>query len=154
KVANSGNVTIAGPFTVNDDKVTVTCPPTGSLAPGAFVTCTASHTVVQADLDAGSIVNVASATNGSVTSPTDTVTVTAVRNPSLTVAKSSVTTSLTAPQAVAYSYLVTNTGNVTLTGIALGDDNDNADVSCPGTSLGPGISMTCTASHTFTQAEL
>ena len=55
---------------------------------------------------------------------------------------------------MSYSYLVTNTGNVTLTGIALSDDNDNNDVSCPATSLAPSQSMTCTASHTFTQAEL
>ena len=53
-----------------------------------------------------------------------------------------------------YAYLVKNAGNVTLTGIALTDDNDNNDLSCPGTSLAPGDSMLCTASHTFTQAEL
>ena len=46
---------------------------------------------------------------------------------------------------MSYSYLVTNTGNVTLTGIALSDDNDNNDLSCPVTSLAPGQSMTCTA---------
>ena len=68
--------------------------------------------------------------------------------------KSSPTTSLTAPQTVNYSYVVTNTGNVTLTGIALSDDNDNNDLSCPATTLSPSASMTCTATHTFTQAEL
>src|SRR5262249_34341579 len=79
KVTNSGNVTLPGPFTVNDDRVAVTCPPTASLAPGAFITCTASHSVTQGDLDAGSITNTASATNGTVTSPNDSETVTAVR---------------------------------------------------------------------------
>ena len=53
-----------------------------------------------------------------------------------------------------YSYLVTNTGNVTLTGILLTDDNDNDDMSCPSTTLAVGANMTCTATHTFTQAEL
>ena len=50
-----------------------------SLAPGASVTCTASYTITQADLDAGTVTNVATASNGTVTSPTDTETVTAVQ---------------------------------------------------------------------------
>ena len=153
-VTNTGNVTLPGQFTVSDNKLTVTCPATATLAPGASITCTASHTVVQADLDAGAIVNVASASNGVVTSPPDTVRVEAVQKPSLVVVKSSPTTSLSAPQTVSYSYLVTNTGNVTVTGIALSDDNDNNDLSCPLTTLAPTASMTCTATHTFTQAEL
>ena len=72
----------------------------------------------------------------------------------MTVEKSSVTTSLSAPATVTYSYLVSNTGNVTLTGISLSDNNDNDDMSCPFTTLAVGGSMTCTATHTFTQAEL
>ncbi len=72
----------------------------------------------------------------------------------MTVAKSSLTASLNAPGTVSYSYLVTNTGNVALTGIALVDDNDNNNMSCPATSLAVGANMTCSATHTFTQAEL
>ena len=98
------------------------CPPNTGLAPGASITCTATHAVTQADLDAGSIVNVASASNGVVTSPPDTATVGAEQTTSLSVAKSSLATSLSAPQTVTYSYLVKNTGNVTVTGIALADD--------------------------------
>ena len=153
-VTNTGNVTLPGQFTVSDNKLTVTCPATATLAPGASITCTASHTVVQADLDAGAIVNVASASNGVVTSPSDTVRVEAVQKPSLVVVKSSPTTGLSQPQTVSYAYLVTNTGNVTVTGIALSDDNDNNDLSCPRRALPRRQSMTCTATHTFTQAEL
>src|SRR5262249_4427199 len=154
RVTNTGNVTLLGQITVTDSKVTVTCPPSTTLAPGASTTCTASHSVTQLDLDNGSITNVASASNGVVTPPSDSATVTAVQTKLLSVAKSSTTTSLSAPKTVNYSYLVTNTGNVTLTGIVLGDNNDNNDLSCPGTSLAPGASMTCTATHAFTQAEL
>jgi uncharacterized repeat protein (TIGR01451 family) len=75
-------------------------------------------------------------------------------NPALSVEKSSSTTSLSAPETVTYSYLVTNTGNVTLTGISLSDNNDNDDMSCPKTSLAPTETMTCSATHTFTQEEL
>jgi len=78
----------------------------------------------------------------------------AIQNAALTVVKSSTTSGLSAPGTVTYSYLVTNTGSVTLTGIALSDDNDNDDMSCPATSLAPAATMTCTATHTFTQAEL
>jgi hypothetical protein len=147
-------VTLPGPFSVADNKVAVTCPPTTSLAPGDSITCTATHTVTQADLDAGRIVNIASATNGTVTSRPDVVVVGAVAKPLLSVVKSSPTTALLLPRTVNYCYLVTNTGNVTITGIALNDDNDNNDLICPLTMLAPAASMTCTATHTFTQAEL
>src|SRR4029079_17213991 len=73
---------------------------------------------------------------------------------SLRVDKSSAASSLSAPTTVTYSYLITNTGNTTLSAISLADDNDNDDLACPGTTLMPAASMTCTATHTFTQAEL
>src|SRR5262249_30665758 len=104
KVTNTGNVTLSGPFTVNDDTVTVTCPSVAPPGPAGPLTCTATHPVAQADLDAGSIVNVASTTNGVVTSPTDKATVQAVQKPSLVVVKSTTATSLTFPQTVDYSY--------------------------------------------------
>src|SRR4029079_14330302 len=99
------------------------------------------------------IVNIARASNGVITSPPDAATVKAQQDTQLSVVKSSTTASLSAPKTVTYSYVVTNTGNVTVTGIVLTDDNATA-VSCPGTSLPPGGSMTCTATHTFTQGEL
>ena len=77
-----------------------------------------------------------------------------VVTPRLTIEKSSTTSSLSAPGTVTYNYLVTNTGNVALTGISLSDDNDNDDITCPATTLAPAGTMTCTATHTFTQAEL
>ena len=82
-VTNSGDLTISGPVSVIDNNVdaAASCP-AGNLAPDASMTCTASRTVSQDDLDAGSITNVAYATGtapdgAEVRSPTDTLTVTA-----------------------------------------------------------------------------
>ena len=49
---------MTAPVTVADDRATVTCPPT-LLAPGKSFDCTATYTVTQADLDAGSVINTA-----------------------------------------------------------------------------------------------
>ena len=88
-VTNSGNVSLAGPVTVADDKSTdELCPAVstvgnndGFLDPGESITCSASYTITQADLNAGSVTNVASASADGTTSPTDTETVTAVTSP-------------------------------------------------------------------------
>jgi hypothetical protein len=78
-----------------------------------------------------------------------------VNFPSITMDKSSSTTLVTAlGQVVPYSYLVTNTGTVAVTGIAVADNNVDATPTCPQSSLPPGGSMTCTAQHTVTQGEL
>ena len=79
-------MTLSGPFTVTDDQVGVSCP-AGDLSPGAHLVCTATDTVTQADLDAGSITNTASATNGTTTSITDTQTVIAAQGPDLELVK-------------------------------------------------------------------
>jgi hypothetical protein len=72
----------------------------------------------------------------------------------MTLQKSSTTTSITASgQIVSYSYLVTNTGTSTLTGISLVDTNTDAPPSCPATTLAVAGAMTCTGQHTVTLAE-
>ncbi len=73
----------------------------------------------------------------------------------MTVEKSSTTTSVTAAgQVITYSYLVTNTGNVTLTGISLVDDNVDAQPACIATTLVPGATTTCTAQYTVLQSDI
>jgi LPXTG-site transpeptidase (sortase) family protein len=92
-VTNSGFAPLLGPVTVTDDKAVVTCPDlsiTGDLDnyfdPGEAVTCTATYTVVPADVTAGFVTNIASASVSGVTSNSDTKTVNIFR-PDLTVAK-------------------------------------------------------------------
>jgi len=164
-VTNTGNVRLAGPVTVADDRASdETCPALstigngdGFLDPGEQVACTASYTVTQADLDAGSVTNLASARAGSTTSNTDSETATGTRTPGMSLDKSAIESSYaTVGQVLHYTYLVTNTGNVTLTGLSLVDDQE--PVTCvppvPGASLAPGASMSCTATHTVTQADV
>jgi choice-of-anchor A domain-containing protein/uncharacterized repeat protein (TIGR01451 family) len=81
---------------------------------------------------------------------------------SVSVVKSSTTTTITTVgQAVPYSYLVVNTGNVPLTAVTVTDvqtpPSSNANLSpivCPVTTLAAGTSTTCTATYTVTQADL
>ena len=152
-VTNTGNVTLAGPVTVADDKATVTCP-AGGLAPGGSMTCTASYTITQADLDSGSVKNTAKASANGTDSNPDDETVTAEQKPALSLVKTASPTSYdSVGDVISYSYLVTNTGNVTLAGpVTVADDK--ATVTCPAGGLAPGGSMTCTASYTITQADL
>ena len=80
KVTNTGTVTLSGTLEINDNKIAsgnITCPavPGGGLATGAFLTCTGSYTTVQADVDAGKVTNLATASLGGVTSGSDSVTV-------------------------------------------------------------------------------
>jgi hypothetical protein len=161
-ITNSGNIGVSG-LTVaddNDDAAGVTCPVT-TLAAGASTTCTSQRTAIQADLDAGSITNTAIATatpasGGTVDSPSDSATVTVVSNPSLTLAKTAApTTYSTVGNVINYSYLVTNSGNLTLNNLSVADDNDDAPgVTCPVTTLAPAASTTCTAQRTVAQADL
>ncbi len=176
-VTNAGNVTLA-PVTVTDTGFTgsgtppaVSCPPGGtgaiaSLAPGAQATCTAAYTLTQADIDAKTLADTGNATGTPPAGPDVTaaspVTIPAQQNPALAIAKSaSPATVHAAGQRVTYSFLVTNTGNLTLHGIAVDDTQlppasqaGLSAVNCPATTLAPGQFTTCIATYTVTQADI
>ena len=72
-IRNTGNVTLTGPFSITDDKATVTCtqPADSALSPNETTNCTATYIIQPTDLNAtntGSVTNTAQATNGTVTS--------------------------------------------------------------------------------------
>ena len=156
---NTGNVVLSGPFTVSDNKAAVACPNTVSLNPGASIICSASYNVIQADLDAGSITNTATANaeNNAVTSNQDQATVTRVTEGT----KALKLTKTASPgtydhvgQTITYAYELNNTGNVVLSGPFTVSDN-KAAVACPNTvSLNPGASIICSASYNVIQADL
>ena len=92
--------------------------------------------MTQADIDNGSVTNTASATDGTTTSPDDSVTINADQSPALTLAKSSPTGPYsTVGDTLTYSYVVTNSGNTTITAaISVVDDvidGAGGSVSCP-----------------------
>ena len=59
---------------------------------------------------------------------------------------------LTVGDAVTFSYVVTNTGNVALTGVTVSDDVLGA-ITCPQSTLAPGESMTCAATATVAEGQ-
>lgn len=171
-VTNTGTVTLTDPvvdetaFSGTGEVPTVTCPATAALAPRESVTCEASYTVTQADVDAGSISNTATATAtppSGVTVPISapsSATVAATAAPALTLVKSSDLTTITqVGQQVTYTFLVTNTGNVTMSDIAIIEGTFSGTgalpaATCPQPNLAPGAEETCTAVYTVTQADV
>ncbi|MCK0126701.1 hypothetical protein MWU76_20085 [Gelidibacter sp. F2691] len=168
-VTNDGNVTLTDPVTVDDPLITgaggsVTCDPlpTGGLLPAASLTCTGSYAITQADIDAGSLTNSATATSGTTVSPADDATISAVQDDALTLLKEA--DPMTAvdffTNAVAsYTYTLTNTGNTTQIGPFTVTDNliAPADISCPvppGDELAPGDELVCTATYIVTATDV
>ena len=173
-VTNTGNVTLSNPtvaegaFTGSGVLSPVSCPPTQSLAPGAQMTCTATYTIVQADVDRGSVVNDASASGTPpigpvVTSPKSEVSIPQAQSPALTLVKTADTSALSSPakvgDTVTYNFTERNTGNVTLTNVSITDPSPGLSpliYSWPGVAgtLVPGQAVTASATYQVTQADL
>lgn len=174
---NSGNLILDNPiinevsFNGTGSFPTIDCPATAQLAPGAQMTCTAEYTVTQPDIDnhteANPMNNVATssatASNGDpVTSPESTASLPGIQSPALTVKKTAGPGGFTmAGQLVTYNFLITNTGNVTLTdagvneGTFTGSGSRGAVTCTPGAaSMKPGAQETCTMNYTLTQADV
>ena len=163
-VTNTGAVTVSG-VTVNDPKVGAVSCPTTTLNPAGSTTCTKTYTITQADVNSGSVDNTATASGTNPSGGTVTSNTSSTNTPTSTVATLTVDKSAGTPvdvngngrvdagDTIAYGFLVTNTGAVTLTGVGVSDPK-TAPVSCPVTTLQPGQSTTCTAGYTITQADV
>lgn len=155
-VTNTGP-TVVDTLTVTDDHIaTVSCP-VSTLGPGASTTCTGSYAVTQADIDNTLVTNIATASarnpGGEVAIDTDDAVIHRAF-PSISADKSTTTASYSAVgQVIPYTYVVTNTGNVTINSLQVADDRI-ATVNCPVTTLAPAASTTCTASYAITQADV
>ncbi len=168
---NTGNVTLTN-VTVNDPLLTnagiVVTPGPQTLAPGGTATFTATYEPTQADIDAGKVENTATGTGtpptgGLITSPPDTVIVPPDQTAGLTIKKTGTLNDkdgdglLDAGETISYSFLVRNTGNVTMTNVTVNDPllADAGIAVTPGPqTLAPGASVTFTATYQPTQAEI
>ncbi|MGL4176473.1 MAG: DUF7507 domain-containing protein [Dermatophilaceae bacterium] len=167
-VRNTGNVDLTA-IALTDPKLSgspITCPATTLPGGGsAQMTCSsASYTLTQADVDAGAVTNLASVTgvapNGTRVSDTSGASTPIPSNPSLTLTKTAAVTDVNGNGAtdlgdrIAWSFVVRNTGTVTLTSVAVSDPRAGT-VTCPTTTLAPGAQTTCAAAaYTITQADV
>jgi uncharacterized repeat protein (TIGR01451 family) len=159
-VTNEGNVTLSGPFSISDALIEgsnndLSCP-AGPIAPGANLTCTGTYTIVQDDLDNGSLTNTATVSDGTTTSPSDDLTIPAIQNPSMSVLKAAqpfATEDFDVGLVVTYAYTVTNDGNTTIENAIMINDNLVPTVTCdafPAGGLIPGASYQCEGDYTVT----
>ncbi|MEJ2383647.1 MAG: hypothetical protein P8Y54_04530, partial [Xanthomonadales bacterium] len=171
-VTNSGDLTLSN--------VTVVDPLTGlsavdcgggsnviaSMAPQQVVSCTATLTTTQDQVDAGSIDNTATVTGSppgaaSDVTASDSATVDSTAVPSVSLAKTASPTSFgQAGETITYSLVVTNDGGVTLSGLLVEDPLAGLSaIDCgaeanPIADLAPNESVTCTATLTTTQDQV
>jgi uncharacterized repeat protein (TIGR01451 family) len=161
-VTNTGNVTLTD-LKVNDllpGLSAIACP-SATLDAGKDMTCTASYRLTQADVNAGKVINTATTTGTppsgpAVTSAPSSVTVIIPASPALALRKTASPGSFDAAgTTIHYSYLVTNTGNVTLTDLKVNDLLPGLSaIACPSATLNPGKDMTCTSTYVTTAADL
>ncbi len=173
-VTNTGNVTLSLVNVSENNAITVSGNPITNLAPGSTGRVVAQHTITQDDLDAGKVINSATAEfdfNGSTysdmsddTDPDspggdDDPTITfLIQSPGIEVTKDDglvyLPQDLTAGDIINYNIVVTNTGNVTLNNISVTDQNADITNSATIATLEVGQSITVTAEHTVTYDEV
>ncbi len=165
-VTNTGNVTLTSVMVTDNQGVTVNCPadfggdggglPKTTLAVGESMTCTASGTAMP-----GQYSNIGTATaTGSTVTDSDPSHYFGAVDEDAQIDLEKLTNSQDADlppgpsipvgDSVTWTYKVTNTGDVSLSGIVVSDDRGVA-VSCPKTTLAPGESMDCTGTGTVVQ---
>jgi uncharacterized repeat protein (TIGR01451 family) len=160
---NDGNTTLTNVLVTDPNASNLSCTPSNpvaSLAPNGTINCTASHTVTQADIDNGSFFNAACVDDGpnGAAQACDDVTTPSVKNPHLSILKTAEEANYsTVGQVIHYTIVATNDGNTTLTNVTITDPNavlGTCTPAIPVASLAPNGTITCTATHTVTQADL
>ena len=169
-LTNTGKFDFNKTVSVTDDKVSLTCPRGSGLVVGASITCSGRYTITAADVAAGQVVNNASAqasqeteyqciaggmggttmrkTASYTANASASATVTLDANPALTLAKSADPASYSGGREVTYTYTLTNSGDVPLSGPFTITDSRILSVSCPSTAeLAPGASLQCSATY-------
>lgn len=160
-VTNTGDVAVTDLAVTDDRGLAVTCPKT-TLAAGESMTCTAAGTAV-----AGQYANIGTVTGVPALGGAPAVTASDPSHHLGVGLQLSLEKRVNGQDADAcgpggvevqlgstltFTYLVTNTGDVTLTAVAVTDDR-GLTVTCPKTTLATGEAMTCTATGTAVLGE-
>jgi uncharacterized repeat protein (TIGR01451 family) len=161
-VENTGNTTLED-VTITDTLAGltwVTGPNVGTLAPGDIVTGEATYVVTQDDVDNGGVTNVASAdcaVSCITDPPIDEITVTPNQTPGLSFDKTADTAGPVGEgDVITYSFLVENTGTVTLDDVTITDALAGLSwVTGPNVgTLAPGDVVTGEATYTVTAEDV
>ena len=165
-VGNTGGLPVPGPIIVTDDKMPVSCPQLttignldNNLDSNEAITCTGIYVIYQADADLGSLTTNATASASGNVSPTVTTTVPLGQNRALTLTKSpDPATYTSAGQTIIYTYVITNSGDVSLgpAQFTINDDKVSGAINCGSgdTILAPNGTVSCSASYITTAADL
>ncbi|MBN8728706.1 MAG: DUF11 domain-containing protein, partial [Xanthomonadales bacterium] len=140
----------------------LSCTPTApaTLAPLATMTCTGSHVVTLADVNAGRVDNTASTSGtdpaNNPVSATDGTSTPIAQNPALTLTKSVTSAGPYAlGDTITYSFSVQNSGDTTLTGVAVNDPLLGGTIACTPATLAPGATASCgPVNYTVTAADV
>ncbi|MFL6260548.1 MAG: hypothetical protein ACJ76Y_12610 [Thermoanaerobaculia bacterium] len=152
-VTNTGQVALTS-VKVTDDRVTAVSCPQSSLQPGQSMTCTATSTAVSGYYTGRGIASGTTSCNSAVTA-TGATNYVGGGDPGIQLqtlvngqnANTPPGPSIAVGGAIAWSYVVSNTGPIPLTNVAVSDSLDSF-ITCPQTSLQPGASMTCASPGT------
>ncbi|MDO8970094.1 MAG: hypothetical protein Q7U74_05355, partial [Saprospiraceae bacterium] len=140
--------------------------PIANLDPGASdsVTFSASHTLSQADIDAKTYTNTATATGKTPklidVTANDSESVTDLATPSLSLVKTgtlhdnNLNGRVDAGETITYTFAVTNTGNVALTNVRITDPNATISGGPISLAIGASDTTTFTGTYTLTQANV
>ena len=156
---NSGNVPLEN-VKVKDALINTSGTDCASLPIGATCTSTVTYTIVQTDVEAGSVSNTATAGADGVADKTVTRETAVDQVEDLTLEKTTTADGFAGTGvSVPYGYKVTNTGTVALSGtLEINDDKIQAsDITCPAVpqgGLAPAAFLTCTGSYTTTQDDV
>ena len=157
-VTNEGNVTLTGVGVSDNNATGESCDwatssdaatGDGVLSPGETVTCSASHTVTQAEMDAGGTLdNIVTASSNEAPDAIDDLSIPINQNPSLTIDKSPDIQTVTSGQTATFTITVSNDGNVTLTGVTVSDpEAPNCDRDIGNMAPGDSVTYTCTLAN-------
>lgn len=162
-VKNTGTVAVPGIIVLTNN---ATCPTIntignqdGNLDPGESVPCTAQYTVVQADFDAGSITNTATAIVNGINSNLATMTISKAPPAALNLTKTANPVNYDQlGQIITYTYVIMNSGTITLgpAQFTVTDSGFSTPINCGDAtaSLNPTATLTCAAVYAITQVDL